>query len=124
MLDDAPYQFAAGGGLFADCGSDAEPGTTASAASQTPSSTAAAARHTMPAELAPPRSTRSPKSSARPRYSHNVAGANIADSATPWVSRPLTHAGSTPASSMTIFASSAYWSTVNSGGLVGGRPAG
>ena len=86
-------------GRCSDRGISSDPGTTASTASQTPNSTAAAARHTMPAAVAPPRSTRSPKSSGRPRYSESVAGANMSDSAIPWHDKPFTAAGSTPASS-------------------------
>ena len=78
----------------------------------------------MPADVAPPRSTRSPKSMGRPRYSLRVAGANMSDSAMPWQTSPLTTDASRPASSTTIAASAAYWSMVNSSGRVCLRCAG
>ena len=62
----------------------------------------------MPADEAPPRSTRSPKSMGMPRYSLSVAGANMFDSAMPWQISPLITNGSSPASVMTIAARAAY----------------
>ena len=82
---------------------------------------AAAARQTMPAEVAPPRSTTSPKLIGNPRYSDSVAGTKIDDSAIPLVTSPLTDRGCNPASSMALFASRAHCSSVNMGGRVGLR---
>jgi hypothetical protein len=82
---------------------------------------AAAARQTMPAEVAPPRSTTSPKLIGNPRYSDSVAGTNIDDSAIPLVTNPFTDRGSNPASSMAPFARRAHCSSVSMGGRVGLR---
>src|SRR5262245_29523820 len=59
-----------------------------------------------------------------PRYSESVAGANISDSATPWVTSPSITLAGNPASSSAALASRAYCSMVNLAGLAGLRAAG
>ena len=67
--------------------------------SQMPSSMAAAARHTMPAGVAPPRSTRSAKSTDQPQYSATVAGTNC------WASKMSAPTTSPPTSRLWMPAS-------------------
>src|SRR5262245_26086286 len=83
--------------------------------SQAPTSIAAAARHTMPAPVAPPRSTTSPKFARTPRYSAAADGPNIGDSQTGGTSRPSTSPFSIPASARAPAASSAQASSMNIG---------
>src|SRR6516162_1309213 len=92
-----------------------------STASATPSSIAAAARQIIPAPVAPPKSTNSPKLTGMPRYSAIVAGANFDDSSIAFVAMPSTSAALTPASSSAMRDRSAHCSRVKRAGPDGRR---
>ena len=75
---------------------------------------AAAARHTAATADAPPRSTRSAKSTDHPQYSAIVAGWNIADSpVSPTHTRPVTSCDAMPASASERDDRSAHCSSEN-----------
>src|SRR3954449_3655379 len=79
MFDDAPNDNHVRG-MFAPTDGVGRLGAAHTTTSHRPSSIAAAARQTMPIGVAPPRSTRSAKSTRQPRYSATVDGTNISDS--------------------------------------------
>src|SRR3981081_951881 len=88
-----------------------------STTSQTPASIAAAERQTIPAAVAPPKSTISLKFEGMPRYSATAEGANRGASGMAAIANPSTSYFSNPASSRVSAASWACASSANSGGL-------